>query len=134
MSRDPFYNTRTWKRLRKVKLLTDPLFEVCNVKPARDVDHIKAINAGGERTAWSNLQSLCHECHSRKTLYIERMGKDRVPVKGCKPDGTPLDPGHPWNRDASVQGRAQIVRPGGSQAKKFAGADGEDRARVEKHT
>jgi hypothetical protein len=112
MARNPFYNTTAWKRLRKVKLLRNPLCEDCR-KPARDVDHVKSINAGGDALALENLRSLCHECHSRKTLYIDRMKKDRVPVTGCNPDGTPLDPEHWWNdkkslrADASDRARSQ---------------------------
>jgi len=96
MPRHPFYNTRTWKHLRKVKLITDPICEVCKVKPATDVDHIVRINDGGDMTAWSGLRSMCHECHSRKTLY-ERFNK-QVPTKGCTADGLPLDPKHWWNK------------------------------------
>jgi 5-methylcytosine-specific restriction enzyme A len=131
MPRHPFYNTRTWKRLRKVKLITDPLCAVCG-RPAADVDHQKAINAGGHPTEWDNLESLCHQCHSRKTLYVERMGKDRVPVKGCRADGTPLDPAHPWNRDTSVQGDAEIVRSGPFKRKHLLELKAEDRAALEK--
>src|SRR5512139_2048447 len=100
MPRHPFYNTAIWKRLRKRKLNANPLCEYCPpgmVTEATEVDHIKAIENGGHRTAWENLKSSCHECHSRKTLYVERLGKDRVPVKGCDALGRPLDPQHPWN-------------------------------------
>jgi hypothetical protein len=68
---------------------------------ATEVDHIKAISAGGSPTDWTNLASACHTCHSRKTYYIEVLGRDRVPVKGCDPSGRPLDPEHWWNRRAS---------------------------------
>ena len=34
--------------------------------PATDVDHIKPKRLGGT-DARGNLQSLCHECHSRKS-------------------------------------------------------------------
>ncbi len=111
MPRHPFYNTRTWKYLRKVKLVTDPLCEDCKVKLATDVHHVKAINAGGSKTDLSNMAALCHQCHSKRTLY-ERFRIDRIPVKGCRADGTPLDPEHPWNRDTSVQGGRKIVAPG----------------------
>jgi hypothetical protein len=135
MPRDPFYNTKAWKWLRRVKLTADPLCELCG-KPATDVDHKASINAGGDRHDMANLQSLCHECHSRKTLYLERMGKDRVPVRGCDPrTGLPLDPEHPWNRDTSVQGQGEIVRPGAFKRKnKFAAAEQKDRARAQEES
>jgi 5-methylcytosine-specific restriction enzyme A len=130
MPRDRFYNTRTWKRLRRLKLARNPLCEVCG-RPASDVDHTKSINSGGDPYAMDNLRSLCHDCHSRKTYYVERLGRDRVPVKGCRSDGTPLDPQHHWNRDTSVQGSGEIVRPEPyKREKKFADSSGKDRGRT----
>jgi 5-methylcytosine-specific restriction enzyme A len=137
MPRDPFYNTRTWKRLRKIKLITDPICEYCGREAATEVDHVVSINNGGSPTDWSNLKSSGHDCHSRKTYYIERLGRDRVPVKGCNPDGTPLDPEHPWNRGTSVQGQGEIVRPDASGTRTqqtFAGANSKDRARAAKQS
>lgn len=129
MPRHPFYNTKTWKHLRKVKLATDPLCEYCHVKPASDIDHVVALNKGGSPTAMENLRSLCHACHSRKTLFIERLGRDRVPVKGCNLDGTPLDPLHPWND----KGKGEIVDSEANK-QKFAGTDDQDRALVEEES
>ena len=127
MPRHPFYNTKTWKHLRKVKLISDPLCEACRRKPATDIDHVVALNKGGSPTAMENLRSLCHACHSRKTLFIERLGRDRVPVRGCNRDGTPLDPLHPWND----KGKGEIVDSEALQRKKeFAVAEAKDRALV----
>jgi 5-methylcytosine-specific restriction enzyme A len=117
MPRNPFYNTRTWKRLRKIKLTLNPLCEECG-RMATDVDHIKAINDGGEASAIENLRSLCHKDHSRKTFYIERLKKKQVPVRGCDPSGMPLDPAHPWNES---QKNLSELTP-------------EDRARTEKQS
>ncbi len=99
MAARDFYNSAAWKRLRKAKLAASPVCETClpRVTAATEVDHVKAINLGGAPLDWDNLQSLCHECHSRKTYYIERLGRDRVPVKGCDASGRPLDPAHWWN-------------------------------------
>lgn len=63
------------------------------VKPATDVDHADGDPGNNMR---SNLQSLCHECHSTKTMR-ERNGLS--PVWGCDLNGMPLDPDHPWNRN-----------------------------------
>jgi 5-methylcytosine-specific restriction enzyme A len=111
MPRHPFYNSAAWKKIRLAKLARNPLCEKCLCIKATDVDHICSIRTGGDPLAWDNLQSLCHACHSAKTFFIERMGKDRVPVKGCRADGTPLDPLHHWNKDTSMQGHAEIVPP-----------------------
>lgn len=100
MKPDPFYNSKIWKATRRQKLAEDPLCEYCppgRHTPATDVDHVIALSAGGDPLAWDNLRSACHECHSRKTLYVERMGRDHVPMKGCDASGRPLDPEHWWN-------------------------------------
>ncbi len=110
MPRSPFYNSAAWKHLRAAKLAQDPLCQECG-ELATDVDHIKAINAGGDPLAWSNIQSLCHACHSRRTYYLEVLGWDHVPTKGADPKtGLPLDPTHPWNQKKLA--RADAKRPG----------------------
>lgn len=101
-----FYNSSTWKRIRRVKLGQNPVCEICERNPASNVDHIKAINNGGDPVDSDNLQSLCHSCHSRKTIYVERLGYDHAPVRGCDVDGTPLDKDHWWNKE-NGQNRAE---------------------------
>ena len=99
MPRDPFYNSRAWKWLRTRKLAETPICEVCRVKRAVDVDHIVAINNGGDAIDLANLRSLCHECHSKKTYYVERLGRSKVPNKAVDPKtGLPKDPDHWWNK------------------------------------
>lgn len=62
----------SWKRLRDQYIAEYPLCAECErhgrVTPAQCVDHIRPINRGGERLDPDNLQSLCHTCHSRKTV------------------------------------------------------------------
>lgn len=61
-----------WRRLRRLQLARQPLcadpFGAHDGAPvlATDVDHIQARRQGG-RDRMDNLQSLCHNCHSRKT-------------------------------------------------------------------
>lgn len=61
---------RRWQRLRRMVLAQQPFCVACEregrVTPATDVDHIVPLADGG-RDEWSNLQPLCHSCHSRKT-------------------------------------------------------------------
>ena len=62
------YFTNTWRKLRAKKLSEKPLCKSCN-HPANEVDHI--IDHKGDRDIfydYSNLQSLCKPCHSRKTM------------------------------------------------------------------
>ena len=66
-----FYQSRTWRTLRALKLQKDPLCEECMRKgmlvPAQMVDHIVPINKGGAPLDLNNLQSLCNHCHAVKT-------------------------------------------------------------------
>jgi len=40
--------------------------EATRIAPATIVDHIRPMSMGGTHE-WSNLQSLCHSCHTKKT-------------------------------------------------------------------
>ena len=79
-----------WRKLRAYVLRYQPICEQCG-KLATDVDHIDNDPTNNDTT---NLQSLCHACHSRKTQAD--MGK-KVTF-GCDALGMPLDPDHHWNR------------------------------------
>jgi hypothetical protein len=91
------YDLAVWHDLRAVQLSDEPLCRHCKalgiIALATDVDHIVPIAEGGEQLDQSNLQSLCHSCHARKTR-AENGGKL---ITGCALDGAPLDAAHPWN-------------------------------------
>lgn len=59
-----------WRKLRLMVLREEPLCRTCSeaglTVPATDVDHIVSLRKGGTNLR-SNLQSLCHPCHSKKT-------------------------------------------------------------------
>lgn len=70
------YNSTRWKRLREIKLATDPLCEKCaeegRTVPAEDVHHVVSFmsvtNPETRRFLaydYSNLQSLCKQCHQK---------------------------------------------------------------------
>lgn len=75
--------TYTWQRLRRMKLNEQPL---CadpfgdhaaqgEVVLATDVHHVKRVSDGNPvLTEMSQLQSLCHSCHSRVTVSEGRAG------------------------------------------------------------
>jgi 5-methylcytosine-specific restriction protein A len=73
--RQRFYDSPAWRKLRKIKLHTEPFCEMCKcngvLTKATCVDHKIEIDDGGAALDITNLQALCWSCHSRKTL-IER--------------------------------------------------------------
>ncbi len=87
---DPFYRTALWLRTREAHLAREPLCRKCKVlgrvTPGRDVDHIVPIAQGGDRTADTNLQTLCSPCHRGKTA--QEQGK--TIRMGCDERGIPI--------------------------------------------
>lgn len=71
--RNRFYQRAAWKRLRALHLQAEPLCRSCRkagrLVEAVAVDHITPFKTVDDSLALdaSNLQSLCHSCHSRKT-------------------------------------------------------------------
>ena len=90
------YDLQQWRRVRREQLTKEPLCRHCKAhgisKPASQVDHIQRINDGGAWFDDDNLQSLCHECHSRKTARED----GKVLRSGCDVNGLPLDGQHHW--------------------------------------
>lgn len=66
------YHTPRWKGLRRLILLAHPLCQICEAEgrvcASTDVDHITP-HRGDLVLFWllTNLQALCHSCHSVKT-------------------------------------------------------------------
>ena len=106
-------NSAAWQRLRAFVLAGEPLCRMCTAAGmtviATDVDHRDGDPGNNDAT---NLQPLCHSCHSRKTAGDH--GK-RVSM-GCDGDGIPLDPAHPWRQavDAQKSRATDGARPTGS--------------------
>lgn len=73
-----WYSTKLWTDdLRPTQLLREPWCRECARHGIRttatDVDHIEPHNGDWEKfTDRSNLQSLCHVCHSAKTMAESR--------------------------------------------------------------
>lgn len=103
MGRQPWNHTASrhergydskWVRLRAAILLRDMyLCQPCHASGrttlATEVDHIKRKADGGTDDG-SNLQAICHACHSAKNMAeaAEAQGKARRPGFGI--DGWPL--------------------------------------------
>ena len=67
------YFSARWKRLRAQQLIAEPFCRECGRRGIRtraeDIDHITP-HKGNKKLFFdpSNHQSLCHSCHSRKTI------------------------------------------------------------------
>lgn len=77
------YYTARWREMRAEQLIIEPYCRDCSAhgirSAATDVDHI--VPHRGDRKLFydkTNLQSLCHSCHSRKTI-AEQSYKDSPP-------------------------------------------------------
>lgn len=62
------YDSAAWKRIRKHILAEQPVCVKCKRKASTDVDH---IDGNRYNLNHSNLQGLCHSCHSRKTAMYD---------------------------------------------------------------
>ena len=76
-----FYNSKKWRIIRKRQLEAHPFCEECLKNGKRTkaivVDHIIPIKKGGDMYDYTNLQSLCASCHSKKSvLEGSRFGKN----------------------------------------------------------
>ena len=83
------YNNSKWQKKRALQLSKQPLCQSCLgngiVKSANHVDHLFSWRAIGHEAFYRNIfQSLCHECHSDKTL-LEREGIYRHYNVGSEP-------------------------------------------------
>ena len=63
-----------WKTIRDQALVRDGKRCVNCGSGATEVDHIVEIQDGGAEFALSNLRSLCHRCHVRKTVARRKFG------------------------------------------------------------
>ena len=59
------YNTKRWQQTRRAVLFDQPLCPCGEL--ATDVHHIVDLDDNGDPWAMSNLEALCHPCHSRIT-------------------------------------------------------------------
>ena len=103
---------RTW--LRKDFLLKYPWCANCAKHGRRTqatvVDHIKPHRGDpGLLRDVDNLQPLCTTCHASVKQSQEVTGR----IRGCRSDGTPLDPAHPWNSGSADSWTENVRRPHG---------------------
>lgn len=70
---DRFYSTARWQRARNWHLAGHPLCAECGAL-GQMVDHVTPRRAGGADLDPENLQTLCRQCHARKT-HAEATGR-----------------------------------------------------------
>lgn len=80
------YDTKRWDKLRAAQLLREPFCRACAAAGVRtratDVDHVTPHRGNIVLFFDSgNLQSLCHACHSRKTIREQQAGEGDRPHK-----------------------------------------------------
>ena len=93
------YNTgsKVWRAIREQVLVRD-LYTCKHCKTLvirKGEAHVDHIDNNTANNKLENLQTLCIQCHGRKTQR-EMFGG---PMKGGDVDGMPADPDHPWNAD-----------------------------------
>lgn len=74
----------------------------CRSAPATVTDH-RIAHKGNARLFWDrhNWVPCCAACNTRKAIQTEgTFGRKpgEFTVKGCGPDGVPLDSNHPWRK------------------------------------
>lgn len=79
---DPRYG---WQKRRRDQLLAEPWCRACAANGIRtratDVDHIVPHRGNVELFMKGDLQSLCHSCHSRKTMEENGILFGHLPAK-----------------------------------------------------
>jgi hypothetical protein len=91
-----WYCTASWQRRRAHQLMIEPLCRLClergRVTPATVADHIEPHRGDFAAFRLGELRSLCADCHNGLD------GTNRPGRSPVRPDGTPSDPHHTWNR------------------------------------
>lgn len=106
---DPFFRSASWKAFRaQVLARRARMCARCGRPVAMNerihLDHRVPRRKAPERAFdESNIELLCHPCHSKKTAARDggfgNPMRDPDAVDGrCDAAGDPLDPEHPWNR------------------------------------
>jgi 5-methylcytosine-specific restriction endonuclease McrA len=102
-----FYNSKAWREVRELRIGMDRgICQICG-KPGNEVDHIIELtpdNIYDEMIALNldNLRTLCHRCHTRKTMQGQRSKEDESIALDrifFTEDGMPVKAMPPLNRE-----------------------------------
>ena len=103
-------DSKAWRDLRAYVLSGEPLCRHCTAEgktiAATDVDHRDNDPTNNDLV---NLQPLCHQHHSLKTA-AEMRGIDYM-LRGCTPEGVPVDSNHHWHKSPATDGHKPTGTP-----------------------
>lgn len=113
---DPFYRSRAWRELSAETLKRHPVCATrgCGRASTR-ADHIIPRSKGGPDVQ-DNLRGMCESCHNRRSAK----GNAEPRAIGCRLDGLPSDPGHPFYVGEKSLTAGTSDRPGSRASTKFA--------------
>jgi len=102
---DPFYRTARWRKLRELVLSRHPFCVTPGCGAVAVVaDHLVPRSEGGADSL-ENLVGRCIPCHNA------RRGTGEPRLRGCRGDGTPVDPRHWWNAPPTrLKNRSELRR------------------------
>ena len=66
-----FYNTKAWKKTRKLYIAEHPICESCKIELAKEIHHIIHLTPENVKDSdiafgFNNLKALCRECHNKE--------------------------------------------------------------------
>lgn len=86
--RQNYYNNQAWRRLRKYKLMMNPICEACGEALATAVHHIKSFVDEIDELKqmelfldYDNLMSLCVNCHNEIHNQDLKRKKEKKKIK-----------------------------------------------------
>jgi 5-methylcytosine-specific restriction endonuclease McrA len=78
------YSSQAWRKTREYWLQSHPLCAHCEEKgkiiAAKIVDHKIPIRFGGDAWDESNFQSLCENCHNKKTASEKNYKPKKIEI------------------------------------------------------
>lgn len=76
--RDPFLESKEWRRIRKVVIAEEPVCFKCHRKPSVDAHHVKPRQEYPElKLERSNLRGICKSCHWVETQREQRLRRQQ---------------------------------------------------------
>ncbi|TAX10752.1 HNH endonuclease [Rhizobium leguminosarum] len=108
MERNRYYQSAHWRSLKHATHQRDGwkcTVIGCGSSAELVCDHIQTrpnVDRPTSADTLANTRTLCgfHDRQIKESSTGKRRREGQATVVGCRPDGTPLDPNHPWHRRA----------------------------------